>query len=479
MKILLAAAEATPFIKTGGLGDVIGALPKALHQQSDVEIRVILPYYKKVAEKYGQQVTDVFWTFIQVGWRWQYVGIKQIVVEGVTFYFVDNGDYFTNRDEVYGYADDAERFAYFQLAILEVIERLEFVPDILHANDYHTALLPFLIKEKYHWRQDFSAIKTVLTIHNIEFQGQYDKGILPDLFGMGTERYEDGTVRMAGCFNWLKTGILYADQVTTVSPTYAQEIQTTEFGKGLDGILRMVSDKLSGLINGIDTTLYDPMTDEHLVAHFNATDLSGKAVNKTSLQKRMGLPVDADIPLIGIVSRLTYQKGFNLVVDEMENLLQKNIQIVLLGTGDPKFESDFAYFSQLYPEKIAAKITFNLELAQMIYAGSDLFLMPSAFEPCGLSQMMSMRYGTLPVVHEIGGLKDTVVAYNQFDGSGTGFSFANFSGYQLVQTLFYALSIYENEPNTWQNLQKQAMTTDFSWDSASLNYLTLYQKLLA
>ncbi len=479
MKILLAAAEATPFIKTGGLGDVIGALPKALNQQADVEIRVILPYYKKVAEKFSQHLSDVFWTFIQVGWRKQYVGIKQMVLDGVTFYFVDNADYFGSRDDVYGYADDGERFAYFQLAILEVMERLEFVPDVLHANDYHTALLPFLIKEKYHWRQSFSVIKTVLTIHNIEFQGQYDKGLLPDLFGMGTERYEDGTVRMAGCFNWLKTGILYADQVTTVSPTYAREIQTPAFGKGLDGILRMLSSKLSGLINGIDTTLYDPMTDAHLVAPFNAADLTGKAVNKASLQKRVGLPVDADIPLIGIVSRLTYQKGFDLVIDEMENLLQKDIQIVLLGTGDPKFESDFVQFSQLHPEKIAVNITFNLELAQMIYAGSDLFLMPSAFEPCGLSQMMSMRYGTLPVVHETGGLKDTVLPYNQFDGSGTGFSFANFSGYQLAQTLFYALDIYDNQPNIWRDLQKQAMTTDFSWDIASLNYLTLYQKLLA
>jgi starch synthase len=322
MKILLVAAEAAPFIKTGGLGDVIGALPKSLKQDATTETRVILPYYKKIAEKYEAQAEDVFWTFINVGWRHQYVGIKKIEVEGTVFYFVDNADYFGGRDEVYGYDDDGERFAFFQLAVAEVIERLDFVPDILHVNDYHTALLPFLIKEKYKWIQAFSQIKTVLTIHNIEFQGYFDPNMLPDLFGMGTERYEDGTVRLADCFNWLKTGILYADRVTTVSPTYAEEIKTSEFGKGLEVILRMESGKLTGLINGIDTALYDPMTDPNLAVPFNAGDLSGKYANKKILQERLGLPVRDDVPVIGIVSRLTYQKGFNLVVDEMIHILE-------------------------------------------------------------------------------------------------------------------------------------------------------------
>ncbi|MDR1606492.1 MAG: glycogen synthase GlgA [Streptococcaceae bacterium] len=478
MKLLIAAAEAAPFIKTGGLGDVIGALPKSLNQDKTVETRVILPYYRKIAEKFGGQIEDVFWTFIKVGWRHQYVGVKTLTLDGTIFYFIDNGDYFTDRDGIYGYADDGERFAFFQLAIMEVIERLDFVPDILHANDYHTALLPFLVKEKYSWIQAFSKIRTVLTIHNIEFQGQFDPGMLSELFGMGMERYEDGTVRLADCFNWLKAGILYADRVTTVSPTYANEIKTPEFGKGLDVILRMESAKLSGLINGIDTELYDPQTDPHLAAHFSVTDLKGKQVNKKTLQSLVGLPVRDDVPLIGIVSRLTYQKGFHLVVDEMINILKKDVQVVLLGTGDPKFEHDFTYFGQAYPEKFSANITFNLGLAQLIYAASDLFLMPSAFEPCGLSQMMSMRYGTLPIVHETGGLKDTVLPYNQFDGSGTGFSFENFSGYQLVQTTFEALDVYTNQPKAWKKLQEQAMTADFSWDTASLAYLKLYQELL-
>lgn len=477
MRVLIAAAEAAPFIKTGGLGDVIGALPKSLNKQADVEVRVILPYYQKIAEKFGDQIEDVFWTYVNVGWRHQYVGIKKLTLDGTTFYFVDNADYFGGRAEVYGYYDDGERFAFFQLAVMEVMERLDFVPDVLHANDYHTALLPFLVKEKYKWIQAFSAIRTVLTIHNIEFQGQFDPETLFDLFGMGLERYEDGTARLGDCFNWLKTGILYADRVTTVSPTYANEIKTPEFGKGLDVILRMESGKLSGLINGIDTDLYDPKTDKNLPEHFDVTDLSGKSANKKLLQERLGLPVRADVAVIGMVSRLTYQKGFNLVVDEMMNLLQQDVQIVLLGTGDPKFEHDFAYFGQAYPEKFSANITFNLELAQMIYAGSDIFLMPSAFEPCGLSQMMSMRYGTLPIVHETGGLKDSVAPYNQFDGTGTGFSFNEFSGYQLMQTIMRALDLYQHDQMTWASLQRQAMTTDFSWDTASLAYLHLYQEI--
>lgn len=479
MKVLLVAAEAAPFIKTGGLGDVIGALPKSLNQFSDNDVRVILPYYKKIAENYGDQVEDVFWTFVNVGWRRQYVGIKKIEAEGTTFYFVDNRDYFGSREDVYGYADDGERFAFFQLAVIEVMERLNFMPDILHVNDYHTALIPFLVKEKYHWIQAFSTIKTVLTIHNIEFQGYFDANMLSDLFGMGLERYADGTARMGDCFNWLKTGILYANRVTTVSPTYAEEIKTSAFGKGLENILQMIDDKLSGLINGIDTSIYDPMTDANIAFPFDADDLSGKAANKRLLQEQLGLPIREDVPIIGIVSRLTYQKGFNLVVDEMQHILAQDVQVVLLGTGDPKFEHDFAYFGHNYPDKCSANITFNLSLAQMIYAGSDIFLMPSAFEPCGLSQMMSMRYGALPLVHETGGLKDTVQPYNQYDGSGTGFSFYAFTGYQMVQTLMLALNVYTHQPNVWLGLQKQAMTTDFSWDTASHAYHALYQDLLA
>ena len=476
MKLLFVAAEGAPFSKTGGLGDVIGALPKSL-AKSGHDVRVILPYYDMVEAKFGDQIEDVLHFETKVGWRSQYVGVKRIVRDGVTFYFIDNQHYFF-RGHVYGDFDDGERFAFFQLAALETMERVDFIPDVLHAHDYHTAMIPFLLKEKYRWIQAYHGIKTVLTIHNLEFQGQFDPGMLWDLFGVGFERYADGTLRWNDCLNWMKAGILYADRVTTVSPSYAHEIMTAEYGCGLDQILRMESGKVTGIVNGIDADLYNPETDPLLTYHFSLSDLSGKAASKRALQERVGLPVREDVPLIGIVSRLTDQKGFDLVVNELHNILQHDVQIVLLGTGYSDYENSFSWFGHAYPEKMSANITFNLELAQQIYAGCDIFLMPSAFEPCGLSQMMSMRYGTLPVVSEVGGLRDTVEPYNPVTGSGTGFSFGNFSGYWMVQTLEKALDVYENNADAWKQLQHNAMTRDFSWDTASLAYVDLYKQLV-
>lgn len=301
--------------------------------------------------------------------------------------------------------------------------------------------------------------------------------MLWDLFGVGYERYADGTLRWNDCLNWMKAGILYADRVTTVSPSYAREIMTPEFGCGLDQILRMESGKVSGIVNGIDTDIYNPETDALLDHHFNKDDLSGKLANKRALQEKVGLPVRDDVPLVGIVSRLTRQKGFDLVVDQLHNLLQDDVQIILLGTGDPSFEQSFAWFGQAYPEKLSANITFDVKLAQEIYAACDMFLMPSRFEPCGLSQMMAMRYGTLPLVHEVGGLRDTVQPYNAYEGTGTGFSFNNFSGYWLKWTFDMAIDVYHNDKDTWYNLQRQAMERDFSWDTASQAYSHLYQSL--
>ena len=353
--------------------------------------------------------------------------------------------YYFFRGHVYGDFDDGERFAYFQMAAVELMERVDFIPDVLHVHDYHTAMIPFLVKEKYHWIQAYHGIRTVLTIHNLEFQGQFSDGMLWDLFGVGYERYADGTLRWNNCLNWMKAGILYADRVTTVSPSYAHEIMTPEFGCGLDQILRMESGKVSGIVNGIDTDIYNPETDALLDHHFNKDDLSGKLANKRALQEKVGLFVRDDVPLVGIVSRLTRQKGFDLVVDQLHNLLQDDVQIVLLGTGDPSFEQSFAWFGQAYPEKLSANITFDVKLAQEIYASCDMFLMPSCFEPCGLSQMMAMRYGTLPLVHEVGGLRDTVQPYNAYEGTGTGFSFNNFSGYWLKWTFDMAVSLYHND----------------------------------
>ncbi|MFS1663881.1 glycogen synthase GlgA [Streptococcus sp. zg-JUN1979] len=477
MKILFVAAESAPFAKTGGLGDVIGALPKSLVRRGN-EVSVILPYYDMIDSKFGQDVEDVLSFYTYVGWRHVYVGVKKIEKDGVTFYFIDNRDYFF-RGHVYGDWDDGERFAFFQLAALEIMEKVNIIPDVLHVHDYHTAMIPFLLKEKYGWINAYRSIKTVLTIHNIEFQGQFDSGMLWDLFGVGNERYLDGTLRWNDCLNWLKAGILYADRVTTVSPSYAEEIKTPAFGKGLDQVLRMEAGKLSGITNGIDTDLYNPHTDRFIPYNFSVDDPFGKPRDKEALQERLGLPVREDVALIGIVSRLTDQKGFDLVVEELNQLMQLDIQIALLGTGYPEFEESFKWFAKHYPDKISANIMFDLGLAQEIYAASDLFLMPSAFEPCGLSQMMAMRYGSLPVVHEVGGLRDTVIPYNKHDGTGTGFGFQAFSGYWLTKTLETALEVYYHDKKSWQRLQRQAMEMDFSWDSASGAYQDLYQALLS
>ena len=475
MKILFVAAEGAPFSKTGGLGDVIGALPKSLVKAGQ-EVAVILPYYDMVEAKFGDQIEDVLQFEVYVGWRRQFCGIKKTVLNGVTFYFIDNQYYFF-RGHVYGDFDDGERFAFFQLAALEAMERIGFIPDVLHAHDYHTAMIPFLLKEKYRWIQAYQNIKTILTIHNLEFQGQFSEGMLWDLFRVGFERYADGTVRWNDCLNWMKAGILYADRVSTVSPSYAHEIMTPEFGCGLDQILRMESGKLSGIVNGIDTDIYNPETDPLLDYHFNKSDLSGKAQSKAKLQEKLGLPVRPDVPMIGIVSRLTRQKGFDVVVEGLHRMLQEDVQIVLLGTGDPGFEEAFSWFGQVFPDKLSANITFDVKLAQEIYAASDIFLMPSRFEPCGLSQMMAMRYGTLPLVHEVGGLRDTVQPFNPIEGIGTGFSFDNLTSYWLNWALETALDVYYNHPAVWKKLQVQAMECDFSWDTACQSYLDLYHSL--
>ncbi len=476
MKILFASAECAPFFKTGGLGDVAGALPKELAKKG-VDIRVVLPYFTKMPEDYKEQCEELFSFSVRVGWRNQYCGIKRLVMGNVTYYFIDNQYYFA-RDNLYGYYDDGERFAYFQQALIEMMERINFIPDVLHLNDYHTAMVPFLLKEKYRWIQNYRGIRTVLTIHNIEFQGKYSGEMLPELFGMGMERYHDGTVRLDDCLNFMKAGILYADRVNTVSPSYAEEIKTSAFGAGLEVILRMEAGKLRGIINGIDYDSFDPETDPALPAAFSMDDLTGKGTNKQALQQKMGLPIDENIPLLAVVSRLTYQKGFHLLLEEFPQLMQQEVQFVLLGTGDSEFEEQFRRFAHAYPEKCAVSISFDVQLAQQMYAGADIFLMPSAFEPCGLSQMMAMRYGTLPVVHEIGGLKDTVVPFNPVTGQGTGFGFIEFTAFRFLEAVTKAVDLYHTSQPAWNNLIYQAMSRDFSWATSSENYFSLYKELV-
>lgn len=476
MKVLFAAAECAPFFKTGGLGDVVGALPKELAKKG-VETAVVLPFYTMMPARYQEQLEDCFSFEVAVGWRKQYCGIKKLQLDEVTYFFIDNLYYF-GREKIYDFYDDGERFAFFQLAVIEMMERVDFIPDVLHVNDYHTAMIPFLLKEKYRWINAYQHIRTVLTIHNIGFQGWYSRDVLPDLFGMGTERYDDGTVRLNDCLNFMKAGILYADRITTVSPSYSEEIKTPEFGCGLEVILRMETGKLCGILNGIDYETNNPETDPYLDYPFNQENLAGKQKNKQALQQAFGLPERKDVPLITVVSRLTTQKGFHLVLEEMENLMQFDVQFILLGTGEPDFEAGFRYFAERYPDKCAAAITFDLGLAQKMYAAADIFLMPSAFEPCGLSQMMAMRYGTLPVVHEIGGLKDTVIPYNPITSAGTGFGFQDFTPFNLMQTLKQAVTLYQTNQEVWARLVDQAMSKDFSWDQSSDAYITLYNEIL-
>lgn len=477
MKLLFAATECAPFFKSGGLGDVLGALPKELAKKGH-EIRVILPnFVQQMSEEYQEQLEDIGEFTVEVGWRNEYCGIKRLKKDGVTYYFLDNLSYF-DREEFYGYGDDAERFAFFQLAAIEVLEIIDYIPEIFHVNDWQTAVIPVLLVDKYHWKVKLRDIRTVFTIHNLMFQGIYDQYVLGDLFGIGYDAFHEHGLKYHDNVNYLKGGLYYSDLVTTVSPSYAEEIQTPEFGMGLHEDLQKVSNKLVGLLNGIDYDTYDPEKDKSIPATFSMDDLSGKAKNKKALQKQAGLPVDPDIALMGVVTRLDEQKGIQLIAESLDELMSyRDVQIVLLGTGKTYFEDAFHYFNEKYPDKFKGIIDFDVNLAQLIYAGSDLFLMPSAFEPCGLSQMNSMRYGTLPLVHEVGGLKDTVKPYHYVTGEGTGFSFYGFDAYTMMNTIDHALTIYYDYPEEWNNLVHQAMEEDNSWENAALAYVDQYKRL--
>ncbi|MDN6626502.1 MAG: glycogen synthase GlgA [Pisciglobus halotolerans] len=477
MKILFAAAECAPFFKTGGLGDVAGALPKELKRQG-ADIRVVLPYYvQQMPLEYQEELEDVTQFHVKIGWRNQYCGIKQLVKDNVTYYFIDSLYYF-DRPGIYGFEDDGERFAFFSQAIIEMMEKINFIPDVLHVNDYHTAVIPVLMKDKYQWISSYEDIKTVLTIHNLQFQGIYDQYVLSDLFDIGYNAFTANGLEFYGNVNLLKGGIYYADLVTTVSPTYAKEIQKPEFGMGLEDVLTENNWKLRGILNGIDYDILNPKTDQLIAANFSVNQLEGKLKNKTTLQKSVGLPVKETVPLMAMVSRLTEQKGCHLLEEKMEELMQREIQVLILGTGESQFENSFRYFNERYPDKFKAVIDFNSVLAQQIYAGSDLYIMPSAFEPCGLSQLNALRYGTLPIVHETGGLRDTVQPYNAFTGEGTGFSFYDYTSQVMLKTIDLALSVYFDKPEEWQQLKQTAMKQDFSWEKSTQHYLDSYNHIL-
>ena len=475
MQIVFASAECAPFVKTGGLGDVAGSLPAAL-VRAGAEVIVMVPKYATIKDEYKAQMEHFSDFYVSLGWRNEYCGLEKLEHDGVTYMFIDNERYFA-RDYPYGFFDDGERFAFFSKAITESLQHLPagFECDILHCNDWQTALAPVFLREFYQGLPLYDRVKTVFSIHNVAFQGQFSDTVMEDILGVAHIPAAASQLRCDACsINYMLGALRYADAITTVSPTYANEIQTPEFGEGLDGVLRERSYALQGILNGIDVAGFDPATDKRIAANYTVEDRSGKAVCKAKLQEELGLEVRDDRPLMVMVTRLTRQKGLDLVMYALDRILSGGVQVAVLGTGDRDYEDGLRYFQDKYPGTMAARIEFDPALSQRMYAAADMFLMPSKFEPCGLSQIIAMRYGTLPIVRETGGLKDTVIPYNEFTGEGTGFSFSNFNGDEMGDAVFRAARLFWDNRDAWSQLVTQAMSQDFSWTRSADKYLDLY-----
>lgn len=475
MQIVFASAECAPFVKTGGLGDVAGSLPAAL-VRAGAEVIVMVPKYATIKDEYKAQMEHFSDFYVSLGWRNEYCGLEKLEHDGVTYMFIDNERYFA-RDYPYGFFDDGERFAFFSKAITESLQHLPagFECDILHCNDWQTALAPVFLREFYQGLPLYDRVKTVFSIHNVAFQGQFSDTVMEDILGVAHIPAAASQLRCDACsINYMLGALRYADAITTVSPTYANEIQTPEFGEGLDGVLRERSYALQGILNGIDVAGFDPATDKRIAANYTVEDRSGKAVCMAKLQEELGLEVRDDRPLMVMVTRLTRQKGMDLVMYALDRILAGGVQVAVLGTGDRDYEDGLRYFQDKYPDTMAARIEFDPALSQRMYAAADMFLMPSKFEPCGLSQIIAMRYGTLPIVRETGGLKDTVIPYNEFTGEGTGFSFSNFNGDEMGDAVFRAARLFWDNRDAWNQLVTQAMSQDFSWTRSADKYLDLY-----
>ena len=475
IQIVFASAECAPFVKTGGLGDVAGSLPAAL-VRAGAEVIVMVPKYATIKDEYKAQMEHFSDFYVSLGWRNEYCGLEKLEHDGVTYMFIDNERYFA-RDYPYGFFDDGERFAFFSKAITESLQHLPagFECDILHCNDWQTALAPVFLREFYQGLPLYDRVKTVFSIHNVAFQGQFSDTVMEDILGVAHIPAAASQLRCDACsINYMLGALHYADAITTVSPTYAGEIQTPEFGEGLDGVLRERSYALQGILNGIDVAGFDPATDKRIAANYTIDDRSGKAVCKAKLQEELGLEVRDDRPLMVMVTRLTRQKGMDLVMYALDRILSGGVQVAVLGTGDRDYEDGLRYFQDKYPGTMAARIEFDPALSQRMYAAADMFLMPSKFEPCGLSQIIAMRYGTLPIVRETGGLKDTVIPYNEFTGEGTGFSFSNFNGDEMGDAVFRAARLFWDNREAWNQLVTQAMSQDFSWTRSADKYLDLY-----
>ncbi|WP_378951685.1 glycogen synthase GlgA [Pelosinus sp. sgz500959] len=481
LKVLFVAAEAAPFAKTGGLGDVIGSLPKELKKQG-VDARVILPNYKDIPEKYKQQMVFKTKFSVQVGWRQKYCGILEFVYDGITFYFIDNEHYF-KRHGFYGYDDDAERFGFFCRAVLESLNKIDFIPNVIHCHDWHAGMVSVLYDAHYRHLPEYEEIKTLFTIHNLRYQGIFPKEILHDILSLDWKYFQHDGVEFNNAVNFMKGGLAYSDMISTVSRTYAQEIQDPYFGEQLDGFLRKRKNDLVGIVNGIDYDIYDPAKDNKICTHYDVHSTAAKAQNKVALQKQLGLTVNADVPMIAIVSRLVGPKGMELLerifVDMLKHMSNdnQNAQIVILGTGEARYENFFRYVAWQYPGRVSANILFDDTLARQIYASADMFLMPSLYEPCGIGQLIAMRYGCVPIVRQIGGLQDTVQAYNQETGIGNGFTFPHYNAHEMSDTIMRALLMYHNKEE-WNKIVINAMNSDYSWEHSAKDYQEIYKKMI-
>jgi len=475
MKVLYVVSEAVPFIKSGGLADVAGSLPKALVAEG-VDARVILPKYSSIPEEFRNQMEHVAHITVPVSWREKYAGVEKLVYEGVTYYFVDNEEYF-KRDGMYGYMDDAERFSFFSRAVLNLLPSIDFWPDVINSNDWHAALVNVFLKLEHNGDERYERIKTVFSIHNLKYQGIFDKNIMGDVLGLDWKYFNNGDLEFHDSVNFMKGGIVYADLISTVSRTYAEEIQYEFYGEHMEGLLRSRRDSLRGIVNGIDVDLYNPATDKYLFENFDINSMEKKLENKVKLQEQLGLPVGRNIPLIGMVSRLVEAKGLELIIRILDELLaHEECQFVILGTGDKGYEDWFRDLQWRHPNKVSVNIYFSNELAQRIYGSSDIFLMPSVYEPCGIGQMIALRYGTVPIVRETGGLKDTVKAYNKYESTGNGYTFADINAHDLMYTIKRALTEYESL-GLWSQIQRNAMASDCSWKKSAKEYIDMYNQL--
>ncbi len=475
-KILFVASEAVPFIKTGGLADVMGALPKELAAKG-MDVRLVIPKYSLIKDEAKQQMKQVTTGIVNLAWRQLYYGVDEIDMDGVKVYFIDNEWYF-KRDRLYGYADDDERFAYFCRAVLTMLPRIGFQPDIIHGNDWHTGMLGVFLKEDFYHDDFYKNMKFVYTIHNLKYQGIYPASIMQDIIGLPQHLFDNGNLECDGCVNYMKSGMVYADYITTVSPTYAQEITYPYFGERLDGYIRSNQDKVVGIINGLDEDAYNPETDPYIAQTYTSKDArAGKRVNKDALRKELGLRIKRGVPMVAMVSRLVEDKGMDLVTRIMDELVEDDVQLVIVGTGDWRYEEAFRDLARRYPTKVSANIMFNEGLAHRVYAAADIFLMPSRYEPCGLSQLIALRYGAVPVVRETGGLRDTVVPFDKYKNQGNGLTFPNFNAHELLFTAKTALGYYEDTA-LWDHIVKNAMESDYSWKRSAQAYADLYKKVL-